>query len=85
MEAGFMTIVFVAVGIAFTLGLILGCAARHKSEQDAQCTQGTIYIARDESIGKAYPFLESNIPMDKLATMRKATFDVKTIGQNSHK
>lgn len=78
MEAGFMVIAFVAVGIAFVMGYLLGRVTKRKG------VQGTIYIARDEPTGRAYPYLESNISVDELASMHRATFDIETISQTSH-
>lgn len=78
MEAGFMVMTFVAVGIAFVMGYLLGRATKRKG------VQGTIYIARYESTGKAYPYLESNISVDELASMHQAIFDIETISQTSH-
>ena len=78
MEAGFMVIAFVAVAIAFILGCLLGKAGKQSG------AKGTIYIITNEHDRKAYPYLESNVSMEELASMSQAIFDIRTIRQNSH-
>lgn len=78
MEAGFMVITFVAVGIAFALGYLLGKSFVNRG------AQGTVYIVMDEHAAKSYPYLESNILMEELASMSQAVFNIKTIRQDSH-
>lgn len=78
MEAGFMVITFVAVGIAFALGYLLGRSGVNRG------VQGTVYIVTDEYAAKSYPYLESNVLMEELASMSQAVFNIKTIRQDSH-
>jgi hypothetical protein len=78
MEAGFMVLMFAAVVIAFTLGYLLGKASGYGG------VQGTVHILMDERDKKAYPYLESNIPMEELATMNQAVFNIRTTHQDSH-
>lgn len=78
MEAGFMVIAFIAVAIAFVLGYLLGKAGKQSG------AKGTIYIITNEHDGRQYPYLESNVPMEDLASMSKAIFNIKPIHQNSH-
>lgn len=78
MEAGFMVIAFIAVSIAFALGYLLGKAGNQSG------AKGTIHIITDDHDGKAHPYLESNVPIEELASMTQAVFNVRTIRQNSH-
>lgn len=81
MEAGFMVIAFIAVSIAFALGYLLGKAGKAGKQIGAK---GTIYVITNEHDGRQYPYLESNVPMEDLASIPKATFNIKAIRQNSH-
>ena len=78
MEAGFMVIAFIAVSIAFVLGYLLGKASKNRG------VQGTVHIVMDEHSKKAYPYLESNVLMEELASMSQAVFNIRTISQDSH-
>lgn len=77
MEAGFMVIAFVAVTIAFVLGYLLGHAGKAKG------VQGTVHVVREDNAGM-YLYLESNIPIEELASKSQAIFDVKNARENSH-
>ena len=77
MEAGFMVIAFIAVTIAFVLGYLLGHAGKAKG------VQGTVHVVREDNAGM-YLYLESNIPIEELASKSQAIFDVKNARENSH-
>jgi hypothetical protein len=79
MEPGYIIIALVGivVGIVFCIAI-----SRMLINKDIT---GTVYIVKDDVTGEPYPYLESNILLEDLALMNKATFRIKTVRQNSHK
>lgn len=78
MEAGFIALVIVMIGLGIVAGIVLGFYLG-RSIKKSRGTQGTIYAYYDSTNADPSLLLEYSVPINDIASRKQVTFNVQVI------